>query len=51
MIEADKLPIQGGQWIDCYNQRVDLIAGTIKARIDGNNLYYIMCYERQDNQP
>ena len=28
-------------WIDTYNQRVDDIAGTIKARIDGNCMYYV----------
>ena len=28
-------------WIDTYNQRVDDVAGTIKARIDGNCMYYI----------
>lgn len=28
-------------WIDTYNQRVDVIAGTIKARIDSNCMYYV----------
>lgn len=28
-------------WIDTYNQRVDVIAGTIKARIDSNNMFYV----------
>lgn len=28
-------------WIDTYNQRTDVIAGTIKARIDGNNMYFV----------
>lgn len=28
-------------WIDTYNQRVDDIAGTIKARIDGNCMYFV----------
>lgn len=28
-------------WIDTYNQRVDDIAGTIKARIDANCMYYV----------
>lgn len=28
-------------WIDTYNQRVDDVAGTIKARIDGNCMYYV----------
>ena len=39
--------IRGGQirraylWIDTYNQRTDDIAGTIKARIDGNCMYFV----------
>lgn len=28
-------------WIDTYNQRTDVIAGTIKARIDGNCMYFV----------
>ena len=28
-------------WIDTYNQRTDTIAGTIKARIDTNCMYFI----------
>ena len=28
-------------WIDTYNQGVDDVAGTIKARIDGNCMYYV----------
>ena len=28
-------------WIDTYNKRVDDIAGTIKARIDGNCMYFV----------
>ena len=28
-------------WIDTYNRRVDDIAGTIKARIDGNCMYFV----------
>lgn len=31
----------GGQWIDTYNQRVDDIAGTIKARINSNCMYFV----------
>lgn len=32
-------------WIDTYNQRVDDVAGTIKARIDGNNMYFVSVIE------
>ncbi len=28
-------------WIDTYNQCVSDIAGTIKARIDSNNMYFV----------
>lgn len=43
-------------WIDTYNQRVDSIAGTIKARIDSNCMYFVsvldegfdLCLERQE---
>jgi len=28
-------------WIDTYNQCVSDIAGTIKARINSNNMYYV----------
>lgn len=28
-------------WIDTYNQSVNDIAGTIKARIDQNNMYFV----------
>lgn len=28
-------------WIDTYNQRVDSIAGTIKARINNNCMYFV----------
>ena len=39
--------LRGGQidrpylWIDTYNQCVNDIAGTIKARIDGNCMYFV----------
>lgn len=32
-------------WIDTYNQRVDEVAGTIKARIDGNCMYFVSVVE------
>lgn len=43
-------------WIDTYNQRVDGIAGTIKARIDSNCMYFVsvldedfdLCLERKE---
>ena len=28
-------------WIDTYNQCVSDIAGTLKARIDSNNMYFV----------
>ena len=39
--------MRGGQidkpylWIDTYNQITSDIAGTIKARIDGNCMYFV----------
>ena len=32
-------------WIDTYNQRTDTIAGTIKARIDANCMYFVSVYD------
>lgn len=44
-----KIPINGGWWIDAYNMVVSPIAGTIKARINHNNLYFVTeLYEEQD---
>lgn len=43
--------IRGGQvnkpylWIDTYNQRTSNIAGTIKARIDSNCMYFVSVIE------
>lgn len=43
--------IRGGQvdkpylWIDTYNQCTSDIAGTIKARIDSNCMYFVSVYE------
>lgn len=28
-------------WIDAYNKITNKVAGTIKARIDANNLYFV----------
>ena len=39
--------LRGGQinkpylWIDTYNQATNEIAGTIKARINGNCMYFV----------
>lgn len=32
-------------WIDTYNQCTSEIAGTIKARIDGNCMYFVSVLE------
>ena len=32
---------RGGLWIDTYNQRVSDIAGTIKARVNANCMYFV----------
>lgn len=43
--------IRGGQitrpylWIDTYNQVTNEIAGTIKARIDSNCMYFVSVIE------
>lgn len=43
--------LRGGQiskpylWIDTYNQCVNEIAGTIKARIDSNCMYFVSVEE------
>ena len=32
-------------WIDCYNQRVDTICGTITTRINDSGHYYVsVCF-------
>ena len=41
MLVENRLPIRGGNWVDAYNMTTGLIAGTIKARIDANNLYFV----------
>ena len=36
------LPYRGGLWLDTYNQIYNtIVAGTIKARIDGNCMYFV----------
>lgn len=32
---------RGGLWIDTYNQSVSDIAGTIKARVNANCMYFV----------
>lgn len=32
---------RGGLWIDTYNQSVSDIAGTIKARVNTNCMYFV----------
>lgn len=32
---------RGGLWIDTYNQCVNDIAGTIKARVNANCMYFV----------
>lgn len=41
MAENGEIPLERSIWIDAYNKIVGDIAGTIKARIDQNNLYFI----------
>ena len=41
MAERHLVPIEGGVWIDAYNKITNKVAGTIKARIDANNLYFV----------
>lgn len=36
------LPFRGGQWLDTYNGIWNgTVSGTIKARIDGNCMYFV----------
>lgn len=41
MAERHLIPIEKGVWIDAYNKITNRVAGTIKARIDANNLYFV----------
>lgn len=47
MFREGRVPIEGGVWIDIYNQSCNArIAGTIHTRIDHGNYWYItMLYE------
>ena len=42
------IPFQGGQWLDTYNGITNpKISGTVKARIDQNNMYFVtQAYEK-----
>lgn len=52
MLREGKIPIRGGWWIDAYNMVVSPIAGTIKARINHNNLYFVTeLYEDTEDPP
>ena len=36
-------------WIDCYNQRVDTICGTITTRINDSGHYYVsVCIGKEE---
>ncbi len=52
MLERRRIPIEGGVWVDAYNMVTNRIAGTVKARIDHNNLYFVTelyeCALRED---
>lgn len=42
LLQENPPPMRGGIWIDTYNGIWnEEIAGTIKARIDGNNQYFV----------
>lgn len=41
MAERNLIPVEGGVWIDAYNKITNRVAGTIKARIGQNNLYFV----------
>lgn len=41
MAERNLIPIESGVWVDAYNKITNKVAGTIKARIDANNLYFV----------
>ena len=47
----NRLPIRGGIWVDAYNMVTGEIAGTIKARIDANNLYFVTELYECDTEP
>ena len=37
----EKQVIRGGQWLDCYNQSVSDIAGTIRTTVDHSNMFFV----------
>lgn len=42
LLQENPPPMRGGIWIDTYNGIWnEEIAGTVKARIDGNNQYFV----------
>lgn len=42
LIDSGKIPFRGGVWLDTYNQASNsLAAGTIKARINTNCMYFV----------
>ena len=42
LIESNTPPMKDGVWLDTYNGIWnDRVAGTVKARIDGNCMYYV----------
>ena len=42
LLESGKVPFKGGVYLDTYNQIYnERICGTIKARIDGNCMYFV----------
>ena len=42
---------EGGLWVDAYNQCVSTIAGTIRARVDGCNMFYVTEMKRRFTPP
>lgn len=47
MIDNNRIPLAGGVWIDCYNQSVSDIAGTVLAGINSKNHYFVTDMERK----
>ncbi len=41
LLESGKVPYERGIFLDCYNQSVSDIAGTITTRIDHSNNYFV----------
>lgn len=51
MLAKGKIPMRGGLWVDAYNQCVSTIAGTIRARVDGCNMFYVTEMKRRFTPP